>query len=71
MSPVIVWGNDVDTFGALNGCHTIARWPNCTSVSAPAAKNVIICKVNSVSETIFHWNISPDIYSGYAGTWCY
>jgi hypothetical protein len=68
-SPVFVGENDVDISGALNGCHTIAWWPNGTSMSAPAAKNLTIYEINSVSETIFHYNISPGLYGGYTGTW--
>ncbi|MFA4823918.1 MAG: DUF3821 domain-containing protein [Methanoregula sp.] len=68
-SPVFLGENDVDISSALNGCHTIAWWKNGTSMSGPPAKNITIYEMNSVSEKIYHYNVSPEIYAGYTGTW--
>lgn len=68
-SPVFIGENDVDISSALNGCHTIAWWQNGTSRASSPAKNVTIYELNSVSEKIYHYNISPEIFAGYTGTW--
>jgi len=68
-SPVFIGENDVDISAALNGCHTIAWWQNGTPMSASPAKNVTIYEINSVSEKIYHFNISPELFNGFSGTW--
>jgi len=68
-SPVFIGENDVDISSALNGCHTIAWWQNGTSRTSSPAKNVTIYELNSVSEKIYHYNLSPEIFAGYTGTW--
>ncbi|MDO9324930.1 MAG: DUF3821 domain-containing protein [Methanoregula sp.] len=68
-SPVFIGENDVDISAALNGCHTIAWWQNGTSRASPPAKNLTIYELNSVSETIYHYNVSPEIFNGYTGAW--
>lgn len=68
-SPVFIGENDIDISSALNGCHTIAWWQNGTSRETSPAKNVTISEINSVSEKIFHYNVSPELFTGYTGTW--
>jgi len=53
----------------LNGCHTIAWWHKGTNTSAPPEKNITLYEINTVSEKIFHYNISPEIFTRYPGTW--
>jgi hypothetical protein len=68
-SPVFIGENNVDISAALNGCHSIAWWPNGTEMDAPPAKNVTLYEINSYSEKIYSYNISPEIFTGYTGTW--
>ncbi|MFA6225486.1 MAG: DUF3821 domain-containing protein [Methanoregula sp.] len=68
-SPVFIGENDVDISSALNGCHTIAWWQNGTSRAASPAKNLNLYEMNSVSDTIYHYNISQALFNGYTGTW--
>ncbi len=68
-APVFLGENDVDISSSLNGCHTIAWLKNGTTMDDPSTKNVTIYELNSVSEKIYHFNISPEIFSGYSGTW--
>jgi len=68
-SPVFIGESDVDVSAALNGCHRIAWWQNDTSMDASPVKNLTISEINSVSEKIYHYNFSPEIFTGYTGTW--
>ncbi len=68
-SPVYLGENDIDISAALNGCHTIAWWQNGTSMDAQPAKNVTVYEINSVSDNIYHFNISTERFTGFTGTW--
>ncbi|MDP2796268.1 MAG: DUF3821 domain-containing protein [Methanoregula sp.] len=68
-SPVFIGENDVDISSALNGCRIIAWWQNGTSPSGSPAKNVTLFEINSASENIYHFDVSPEIFAGYTGTW--
>jgi hypothetical protein len=68
-SPVFLGESNIDLSAALNGCHTIAWWQNGTSLDTPPAKNVTVYEINSVSENLYHFNISLELFSGYTGTW--
>jgi hypothetical protein len=68
-SPVFIGENDVDLSSALSGCHTIAWWQNGTPMSAPPTKNMTIGEINTISEKTSHFNVSPNLFSGYTGTW--
>ena len=68
-SPVFIGESNVDVSAALNGCHRIAWWQNGTSMDASPAKNLTISEINAVSEKIYHYNFSPEIFTGYTGTW--
>ncbi len=68
-SPVFIGETDVDISSALNGCHTIAWWPSGMSRTGSPAKNMTLYEANSVSDKIYHFNISPGVFSGYSGTW--
>ena len=72
-APVYIGENNLDISHALAGCHTIAWWKNSTDTSAPPAKNITLVDSTSMSETasdkIYHYNISPGIFSNYLGKW--
>jgi hypothetical protein len=68
-APVFVGESDLDIAKALNGCHTISWWQNGTESSAPPQKNITLYEINSVSDIIYHYTISPKIFAGYTGTW--
>ena len=68
-SPVFIGENNVDLSSALSGCHTIAWWQNGTPMSAMPTKNVTISEINTISEKTTHFNISPELFNGYTGTW--
>jgi hypothetical protein len=72
-APVYIGEGNLDISGALNGCHTIAWWKNGTDTSAPPGKNITILEINTASETvsekIFRYTISPEIFTGYTGRW--
>ena len=69
-APVFIGESNLDISAGLNGCHTIAWWPNGTDVnSQDPAKNISIIPINTVSSVIFHYNLSPDVFTGYTGTW--
>ena len=68
-APVYIGESDVDISASLNGCHTIAWWQNGTPLSATPTKNVTIYDINSVSETIYRYTISPELFTGFTGTW--
>ena len=68
-APVYIGESNLDISSALNGCHTIAWWQNGTDTSAPPEKNITVLEINTVSEKIYHYNISPEIFTGYTGKW--
>jgi len=69
-APVFVGETDVDISSSLNGCHGIAWWPQGADITKePAGANLTISQINTVSQRNFHFNFSPDIFSGHTGTW--
>ena len=68
-APVFIGESNLDISKALNGCHTIAWWQNGTNTSAPPEKSITLYEINTVSETIYHYNISPEIFARYPGAW--
>ena len=68
-APVFIGESNLDISKALNGCHTIAWWQNGTNTSAPPEKTIILYEINTVSEKIYHYTISPEIFTSYPGTW--
>ena len=68
-SPIFIGEKDVDISSALNGCRTIAWWQNGTSPNGSPAKNVTLFEINTISQNIYHFNVSPEQFSGYTGTW--
>ena len=68
-APVFIGESNLDISKALNGCHTIAWWQNGTNTSAPPEKTIILYEINTVSEKIYHYTISPEIFTRYPGTW--
>jgi len=68
-APVYIGESNLDISKALNGCHTIAWWQNGTNTSAPPEKTIILYEINTVSDKINHYDISPEIFTSYPGTW--
>jgi hypothetical protein len=68
-APVYIGESNLDISKALNGCHTIAWWQKGTNTSAPPEKNITLYEINTVSEKIYHYDISPEIFTSYPGTW--
>ncbi len=68
-APVYIGESNLDISKALNGCHTIAWWNNATDTSAPPEKTIILYEINTVSDKIYHYNISPETFARYPGTW--
>jgi hypothetical protein len=68
-APVYIGESNLDISKALNGCHTIAWWHNATNSSAPPEKTIILYEINTVSDKIYHYNISPETFARYTGTW--
>ena len=68
-APVYIGESNLDISKALNGCHTIAWWQNGTNASAPPEKSITLYEINTVSEIIYHYNISPEIFTRYPGAW--
>ncbi|HXX54511.1 MAG TPA: DUF3821 domain-containing protein [Methanoregula sp.] len=69
-APVFIGESNLDISAGLNGCHTIAWWPNGTDInSQDPGKNISIIPINTASSVIFHYNLDPDVFTGYTGTW--
>jgi hypothetical protein len=72
-APVYIGESNLDISRALNDCHIIAWWKNGTDTSALPAKNItlvnIITTSDTASEKIYHYNISPEIFTAYPGKW--
>jgi len=68
-APVYIGESNLDISKALNGCHRIGWWQNGTDPSAPPGKNLTLYEINTQSDKIYHYNISPEIFIGYSGTW--
>ena len=57
-APVYLGESNLDISGALNGCHTIGWWQEGANTSAPPQKNITIYEINTVSDKIYHFNIT-------------
>ncbi|MDO8874370.1 MAG: DUF3821 domain-containing protein [Methanoregula sp.] len=68
-SPVFIGEKNVDISSSLDGCRIIAWWQNGTSPSGSPVKNITLFEINSESDNIYHFNFSPEIFTGYTGTW--
>jgi hypothetical protein len=68
-APVFIGESNLDISKALSACHTIAWWQDSTNTSAPPEKEITLYEKNTVSEIIYHYNISPDVFTGYTGIW--
>jgi hypothetical protein len=67
--PVYLGESNLDISSALNGCHTIAWGQEGANTSAPPQKNLTLYEINTVSDIIYHYNISLENFGGYPGTW--
>lgn len=62
-APVYIGEMGLDISTALNGCNQISWWPSGNDTSSPTGK------VIEIAQNRFSFNISPDLFSGYEGTW--
>jgi len=69
-APVYLGENDLDISSALNGCHTIGWWQEGANSSAPPQKDLTIYPKNTVSDKIYHFNITPDFFAGTRSWYC-
>ena len=68
-APVYLGESNLDISSALNGCHTIGWWQEGANTSAPPQKTITIYEINTVTDKIYHFNITLDIFTGYTGSW--
>jgi hypothetical protein len=68
-APVYMGESNLDISAALNGCHTIGWWQEGANTSAPPQKTITIYEINTVSDKIYHFNISLENFAGYTGSW--
>jgi hypothetical protein len=68
-APVYMGEKNLDISAGLQGCRIIDWWGAGADTSAPPQKNVTIIKTLDDSDIAFSYTISPEIYSGYEGTW--
>ena len=69
-APIYIGESDVDISSGLNGCHTIAWWQEGKNINSdPAGKNITLFPINTASDVIYHYTFSPDVFTGYEGTW--
>jgi len=68
-SPVFIGEQNLDVSAGLQGCRVIDWWESGADTNAPPQKSVTIIKTLEDSDIAFSYTISPDIYSGYEGTW--
>jgi len=68
-APVYMGESNLDISSALNGCHAIGWWQEGANTSAPPQKTMTIYEINTVSDKIYHFNISLENFDGYTGSW--
>ena len=68
-APVYLGESNLDISSALNGCHTIGWWQEGANTSAPPQKTITIYEINTVTDKIYHFNITLDIFTRYTGSW--
>jgi hypothetical protein len=68
-APVYIGEKNIDISAGLQGCRVIDWWQAGADTGAPPQKNVTIIKTLDDSDIAFSYTISPEIYSGYEGTW--
>ena len=68
-APVFVGESNLDISNALNSCRIIGWWQNGTNTSALPDNTITLYEQNTLSEIIYHYNISPAIFSDHKGKW--
>jgi hypothetical protein len=68
--PVFIGESDIDISSSLNGCHNISWWGEGKNINSdPPWKNIAVVPINTASNEIYHFTFSPDVFTGYTGTW--
>lgn len=68
-APVYIGEQNLDISSGLQGCHVIDWWANGTDMAEPPQKNVTVIRTLEDTEIAHSYTLSPEIYSGYEGTW--
>ena len=68
-APVYIGEQNLDISAGLQGCRVIDWWDVGADTDAPPQKNITIIKTLDDSNIAFGYTISPEVYSGYTGTW--
>jgi len=68
-APVYIGEQNLDIASGLQACHVIDWWANGTDMEKPPQKNVTVIRTLDDTEIAHSYTISPEIYSGYEGTW--
>lgn len=66
---IFIGETNLDISKSLSGCHTLAWWQDGANTSAPPEKNITLYEKNYPSDIIYHFNVSPGLFSGHTGTW--
>jgi hypothetical protein len=68
-APVYIGEQNLDISSGLQGCRVIDWWGAGVDTNSAPQKNVTIIKTLDDSNIAFSYTISPEIYTGYEGTW--
>ena len=68
-APVFIGESDIDITPAIKDCHVIGWWPDEGNITGKAAKNLTLKQLNEANGKVAHFNVSPDIFTGYTGNW--
>ena len=66
---IFIGESDLDITPAIKDCHVIGWWPDEKNMTGPAAKNMTLKQLNEANGKIAHFNVSPEIFTGYTGHW--
>jgi hypothetical protein len=68
-APVFIGEINIDITSAIKDCHVIEWWPDETSMSGPAVKNITVKNLNAGNGLINRFNVTPQVFDGYTGNW--
>jgi len=68
-APVFIGETDLDITSAIKDCHVIGWWPDEGNITGKAVKNLTLKQLNEANGKIAHFNVSPEIFTGYTGNW--
>lgn len=68
-APVFIGESDIDITPAIKDCHVIGWWPDEQNITGKAARNLTLKQLNEANGKVAHFNVSPEIFTGYTGNW--